>query len=227
MENKKANKVLTPLNIVGIILIVIFLPIIIINLTIVIKGAIHPDKVPMIFNNAPLIVVSPSMTIDKEAGTGAFNEGDLIIVKKVDPSTLKVGDIITYMAKDGEVITHRIIGIVQTEDGHPAFETKGDASIGVDYYAVTYDQVVGIYKTRIAGLGKVAEFMQKPVGILVVLGIPLLIFFAADVIIRNKDKKSSNDKTAELEAELARLRAEKAQNETEEKNQSNDDSVSK
>lgn len=218
MEEIK-NKKLTPLNIVGIILIVIFLPIILINMIIVIKGAIHPDKVPMVFNTAPLVVVSDSMTIDKEAGTGAFNKGDLIIIKKVNPSTLKKGDIVTYMTKDGEVVTHRIIELVETKNGEPAFETKGDASIGVDYYAVTYDQIVGIYQSRIPGIGKFAEFMQKPMGILIVLGIPILIFLIADVIIRRKEKDSANNKTAELEAELARLKAGIAQDDSEKEQQ--------
>lgn len=218
MEEIK-NKKLTPLNIVGIILIVIFLPIILINMIIVIKGAIHPDKVPMVFNTAPLVVVSDSMTIDKEAGTGAFNKGDLIIIKKVNPSTLKKGDIVTYMTKDGEVVTHRIIELVETKNGEPAFETKGDASVGVDYYAVTYDQIVGIYQSRIPDIGKFAEFMQKPMGILIVLGIPILIFLIADVIIRRKEKDSANNKTAELEAELARLKAGIAQDDSEKEQQ--------
>ena len=218
MEEIK-NKKLTPLNIVGIILIVIFLPIILINMIIVIKGAIHPDKVPMVFNTAPLVVVSDSMTIDKEAGTGAFNKGDLIIIKKVNPSTLKKGDIVTYMTKDGEVVTHRIIELVETKMGEPAFETKGDASVGVDYYAVTYDQIVGIYQSRIPYIGKFVEFMQKPMVILIVLGIPILIFLIADVIIKRKEKDFANNKTAELEAELAKLKAGIAQDDSEKEQQ--------
>ncbi len=214
MSETKQRKI-NPLTIVGIVLIVIFFPIIIINLTIVIKGAINPDKVPMVFNIAPLVVVSDSMTIDEKAGTGAFNKGDLIIIKKVDPKDLKKGDIVTYMTSDGEVITHRIIELVETKDGRPAFETKGDASLGVDYYAVTYNQIVGIYHSRIPNLGNVAEFMQKPAGILCVLGIPLVIFLAADVIFKSKNKENLNNKTAELEAEIARLKAEKAQQESE------------
>lgn len=207
MKKRAKGKKTTLLNIVGMILIVIFLPIIIVNMIIVIKGAIHPDQVPMVLNCAPLVVVSDSMTIDKKSGTGAFNKGDLIIIKKIDPSLLKKDDIITYMTKDGEVVTHRIIEFVETKSGEPAFETKGDASTGVDYYAVTYNQIVGIYQSRIPGVGKIAEFMQKPIGILLVLGIPILIYLIADVIIKKKEKDCANQKTIELEAELARLKA--------------------
>lgn len=222
MKKIAKGKKITLLNIVGIILIVIFLPIIIVNMIIVIKGAVHPDKVPMVLNYAPLVVVSDSMTIDKKAGTGAFNRGDLIIIQKIDPSLLKKDDIIAYMTKDGEVVTHRIIECVETKDGEPAFETKGDASAGVDYYAVTYDQIVGIYQTRIPGVGKIAEFMQKPIGILLVLGIPIFIYFIADAMIRKKEKDCTNQKNIELEAELARLKAEKAQDDSESDEQQNE-----
>jgi len=225
-ETNKLKTVMTPQNIIGIVLIVLFLPMIIINLIIVVKGAIHPEQVPMVFNTAPLVVISDSMTIDKEAGTGEFNKGDLIIIKKVDPATLQKNDVICYMIKDSngiEVVTHRITNVVE-ENGTRKFETKGDASPGYDYNLVTYDQVVGIYKSRIAGVGKIAEFLRKPIGNIVVLGIPVLAFFVIDFIFRKKEQNKTEDKTRELEAELEKLKAEKAQQESENKKEENSDS---
>ena len=165
MENQKK---LSTLNIVGIILIAIFLPIIAVNLTIVIKGWTNPEEIPMVFDTAPLIVISDSMTIDKKADTGAFNKGDLIFVKKVDPTTLKVGDVITYISndKEGSIITHRIVSIY--EEG--SFETKGDYSPGYDRDPVKHDQVVGKYTGRIAGAGDLAMFFQSPAGVIVLIG---------------------------------------------------------
>ncbi len=223
-ETNKLKSVMTPQNIIGIVLIVLFLPIIIVNLIIVVKGAIHPEQVPMVFNTAPLVVISDSMTIDKEAGTGEFNKGDLIIIKKVDPDTLQKNDVICYMIKDSngiEVVTHRITNVVE-ENGTRKFETKGDASPGYDYNLVTYDQVVGIYKSRIAGVGKVAEFLRKPIGIVVVLGIPVLAFFIIDFIFRKKEQNKKDDKTRELEAELEKLKAEKARYEEDKKEENTD-----
>ena len=63
---KEKIKKLTKLDIIGIVLTIIFLPIIIINMTLVIKGMVNPSELPMVFNRAPLIVVSESMTIEKE-----------------------------------------------------------------------------------------------------------------------------------------------------------------
>ena len=225
MEEKSVNEKqngkkfkMTPLNIVGLIMIIIFLPIIIIDAVIIIKGAVHPDELPMVFNTSPLIVVSDSMTINKDAEEeflkGAFNKNDLIIIKKVDPETLEIGDIITYREKSsGEFITHRIIDKVISDKGNPSFVTKGDASPDRDPYVVTYDQVVGIYKTRLPGLGGVSQFVQSVPGVIIIIGVPLLIFFGVDLILKNKEKQKAANKTAELEAELARLKAEQAKQE--------------
>ena len=218
---KDKIKKLTKLDILGIILTVVFLPIIIINMTLVIKGMLKPEEVPMIFNRAPLIVISDSMTIDKNAGTGEFNKNDLIIIKKVDPTTLEKGDVITYKGKDGDIITHRITDLITDKvDGQevPAFETKGDSSPGYDFYPVKYDQVIGEYQFRLPRLGGIAMFLQTPAGVIVILLIPVLIVFAVDFFIKRKQQQSSNSKNAELEAEIARLKALQAQQETKEEN---------
>ena len=165
----------------------------------------------MVFNTAPLIVISDSMTIDKKAGTGAFNKGDLIFVKKVDPKTLEVGDIITYISndKEGSIITHRIVSIY--EDG--SFETKGDYSPGYDRDPVKYEQVVGKYTGRVAGAGDMAMFFQTPTGVIVLIGVPLVAILVVDFFQKRKENDQVSSEKAELEAELARLRAEKQQQE--------------
>ena len=204
------------LNIIGVILLVIFLPLVILNLIFIIQGWIHPDKVPMIFDTAPLIVVSDSMTIEKdESGniiSGAFNKNDLIFIKKVDPTTLKEGDIITYVAKDGSIVTHRIFLKGTTEDKNAsAFVMKGDYNTSIYQDPISYNQVVGLYKGRIAGIGGVANFLQSPIGVIVVLGLPLACILIIDLIKKKKENQLANSKNAELETELAQLKAEKAQ----------------
>lgn len=220
---------LSKLDIIGIVLIVLFLPVIIINFTLVVKGMVNPDKVPTVFGGAPLIVISDSMTIDKEAGTGAFNKNDLIIIQTVDPDELAVDDIITYMTKEGDIVTHRIIGILSKEEariasgftyneGEKIFETRGDANNGqVDYYGVTYEQIIGKYSFRVPNVGGIAMFIQSPVGVVVLLGIPILVIVGLDLIKKTQEKKQSDSKQAELEAEIARLKAQQSDsNESEE-----------
>lgn len=212
MEKVSKQNKMNALNIIGLVLIVVFLPIIIINMVLVIKSAIRPEQIPMVFSVAPLIVESDSMTIDKKNGTGAFNKNDLIFIKKVDPETLEVGDIITYIMDDGAVVTHRVYAILDEEgnkiskDGELAVETKGDFNSPA-IIVIKHSQIVGKYFGRLANIGGIAMFIQTPTGILILLGIPFAIVFIVDLIQRNKNKDNAAQKTAELEAELAKLKA--------------------
>ncbi len=219
MENQneilsvEKNAKINALSIVGIVLLVIFLPIIIINMTLVIKGWVNPDEVPMLFDTAPLIVLSDSMTIQEDEDgniiSGAFNKNDLIIIKKVDPATLEDGDIITYMTEDKSLVTHRIFSS-DIVDGKRVFETVGDYTNALDQDPVYEDQIVGIYTGRVANLGGIAHFLQTPLGIVIVIGIPLIMLLLADMLKKRKENNDANSKNAELEAELALLKAEKA-----------------
>ena len=64
-----------------------------------------------------------------------YNVGDVVIVKEVDPDTLKVGDDISYLGKEdtfaGKVITHRIIRVEKTSIGK-RFITQGVANDAQD-----------------------------------------------------------------------------------------------
>ena len=177
---------------------------------------INPEKVPTVFGYAPLIVISDSMDLElsKVYGKpGAFNKGDLIFIKEIDPSDLKENDIISYLDEDDKIVSHRIIRF-EEHDGVKMIITQGDYSPNADP-AVHPDRVVGIYKTRLAKLGGLAMFIQKPIGVLVLIGVPVLIYLAVDLVNKNKDKKESQAKNEELEAEIARLKAEQAKKEEE------------
>ncbi len=210
MEEKQLNQKkfnLSKLDIAGIILVLVFLPIIIINSIIVIKGMVNPEKVPTVFGYGPLLVISDSMDIEY-GDPGAFNKNDLIIIKEVDVNDLKENDIITYIGKDKKFVTHRIKRFEEI-DGVTVIRTKGDFSVSEDE-PVYFDQVQGIYVTRIPGMGKLVDFIQKPVGVIILLGIPILIYLAIDFFLKSKDKEKVDAKNAELEAEIARLKAEQA-----------------
>ena len=69
--------------------------------------------------------------VASESMTPEYKIGDVIIVKKTDPNTLKVGDDVTYLGKksnlNGLVITHRIIE-QRKENNVNYFVTKGTAN---------------------------------------------------------------------------------------------------
>lgn len=183
---------------IGILICIVMIPIIVMNLTIIVKSYLKPNEVPDFFGIKPFIVVTGSME-------GTIDGGDFIITKVVKPSTLEVGDIVSYSIED-TVITHRIIEKTEVE-GQPAFITKGDANNMEDQDPVTFDQVESIYLFRIAGLGNLAMFMQTPVGMLVFIGIPLCCFILYDIIRRRLQAKKDSKKDYEIQTEIENLRA--------------------
>ena len=184
-------------SIIGIIICIFLAPILIMNLTIIVKSYINPDKVPDFFGIKPFIVLTGSMEPE-------IHGGDLAIIKTVDPSQLKADDIISYKYGSA-VITHRIIGLTE-KDKAPAFITKGDANNSEDSNAVIYSQVEGIYFLKIAKAGNLAMFMQTPVGMLVFVGIPLCCFIIYEIIRRRFYEKQEKAKFNQAQAEIEMLK---------------------
>lgn len=123
-------------------------------------------------------IVSPSMTPN-------INVYDIVIDKKVeDFSELKVGDVITFIStssiSNGMTITHRIVDIIETNEG-TKYKTKGDNNLTADYSLVTQDKIIGKVKLRIPQLGRVQFFLSSKGGWLVIILIPALIIIISDV----------------------------------------------
>lgn len=203
-QQKKNAKVLT---IVSAVICVILSLILLSNLIIIIKGALNPKRPPSAFGVTSMIVLSGSMSGD---APDHIEVGDLILTKSVDPQTLKVGDVITYMEEGTTAVTHRIIGI--NEDG--SFKTKGDANNAEDREPVLHENIVGKFVFRIPKLGDIAMFAQTPFGMMVFIGIPLLAYILLDIAARskqNKRKKKAEEKAKEesdkLKEEVERLKA--------------------
>lgn len=194
-----SNRVLTA---VGVALCVIFGFLLVCNLTIIIKGALFPEKPPSVLGLTPMVVLSGSMSGEAE---DHIEVGDLVFVGRADPEELEVGDVIAYM-NGGATVTHRITAIDTNTDGDLLFTTKGDANNAEDTTPVTEEQLVGIYRWRIPKVGDFALFLQTPLGMLLFVGVPVLAFLIYDIIRRQRYTNRENRRTAELEAELERLR---------------------
>ena len=195
-----ANKLTTA---IGAALCVVFGFLLVCNLTIIVKGTFYPDRPPSVLGVTPMVVLSGSMSGEAE---DHIEVGDLIFVDKVDPKDLQEGDVIAYM--DGSVVvTHRILAINTDADGLLEFTTKGDANNAADLRPVSELDLVGIYNFRIPKVGDFALFLQTPMGMMLFIGVPVLSFLLYDVIRRTRSAKKEDKRTAELEAELERLRA--------------------
>ena len=208
MTKEKTSTIHKILTIIGTILCVILIPILIINITLIAKSFINEDEVPSIGGTLPLIVLTDSMYPEIESG-------DLIICHTAEAKDIKVNDIISFFDPAGNgtsIVTHRVIEIVE-ENGEIFFRTRGDYNNTEDKELVPAENLVGVYKTRIAGAGHIAMFMQSTAGLIICVVLPIILLVGYDIIRRRIYEKNNKQDTDALLAELEALRAEKAEKE--------------
>ena len=131
-------------------------------------------------NGVPSILGVRVFSIQTESMYPTLLPGDLMIGTAVkDTKELVPGDIITYWTViNGERVlnTHRIHEIYDG-GGFLIFATKGDNNTAADALTVHESEVVAQYSTRIGGLGKVLDYLQTSTGFLLVVVIPVFLFF--------------------------------------------------
>lgn len=200
----RQNKKLKTLYLVlALVLCVFFGFMLLFNLVYIVKGVIVPDKPPSVFGIMPMVVKSGSMS---GSAKDHIEVGDLIFIKGVDIDRLNEGSVISFM-ENGIVVTHRIVSVDYGLDGKRQLTTKGDANNAVDEISVTEENLLGVYQGRIPKLGDFAMFLQEPLGMILFMGLPLCSFIIYDIVRRQRQANRDTRKTADLEAELERLRA--------------------
>lgn len=184
------------MKVIVIVLCIILIPMLVINLTLIVKSFVNPDEVPSCLGYKPFIVLSGSMEPE-------FYSGDLILVHEV-AKDFKEGDIIAFR-QGNSVITHRIQK-VDNRDGEKRYITKGDNNNTEDKFTVSDDKIEGIYILKVSGLGNFAFFMQTPIGMMVFIALPLILFILYDIFRRRLYDRREKSKMLEMEEELARMR---------------------
>lgn len=125
-----------------------------------------------------------------------YNVGDLLYVKNVDATEVKVGDPITFVLNEELVVaTHRVIDIDATEQ---VFYTKGDANDTADAAPVHFNNLIGVPKFSIPKLGYVSDYVQNPPGTYVTIAIVVLlvvIVFLPDVFGKKKKEEKPEEAT--------------------------------
>lgn len=176
--------------------------------------------VPSIFGIRPFSIQTDSMY-------PKIKPGDLILDTAVkDAGDLKTGDVITYWTViNGERVlnTHRITEIYDG-GGYLIFATKGDNSDFGDALTVHESEIVGKYWVRIGGIGKVFDYLQTSTGFLLVVVLPVFLFFLYHLVqffrvlfeyqnVKNRIKYEQERGRNEDMVELERRRMEEKQNE--------------
>ena len=163
-----------------------------------------------LFGYKAFIVLSDSMKATD------FDAGDLVLVKEVDPATLKEGDIIAYTSQNtanyGETVTHKIRKLTTDVNGEPGFITYGTTTDTDDETVVTYPYVLGKYRSHIPKVGAFFQFLKTTPGYIVCILVPFLLLILLEGIrcIR-LFRKYKAEQQAELQAERDKIEAERAE----------------
>lgn len=145
-------------------------------------------KVPYIGKYSTVKIISQSMEPTIPVGT-------YILVKKTDPQTIKVDDVILFVSRDpsiyGKINTHRVCEINEVS-GQLYFVTKGDNNPSNDQFPVPQSDLVGKYIKNIPFLTKFANWFSNPTVFFIFVVLPaaaLIIISVYDIVKKSKELK--------------------------------------
>lgn len=161
------------------------------------SGLRHGEKRHPLFG--AYIIMSNSMV-------PSINVRDAIVTMRVSREKIQMNDIITFISKEietnGTPVTHRVIGIVETENGIK-YRTKGDHNNTADFALISPNEVIGKVYLKIPMIGYIQEFMTKPIGWVLIIVIPCLLIIGSDILklfkITGSDKKDEKLKSINID----------------------------
>lgn len=179
-------------TLVNLISVLVIAAAVVVLLTVVLT---KPGEAPQIGGYTVLRITTGSMEPEYKIDT-------LILVKNVEPDTIKSNDVISFYSKDpaldGAVNTHRVVEVEKDGD-HWIYTTKGDANNVVDAYTVDAKYLIGKVVASSLVLGKLACLVSNPLIFIPIILIPLAIILISNIV-----------KTAKLANTLAQEEEEKA-----------------
>lgn len=114
-----------------------------------------------------------------------YEVGDVILVKETDPSSLAVGDDITYLGEKNEmsdrIVTHRIIGFEEDPVSHEEkIRTQGIANSEQDPL-VSKDRVYGKVDHKLVMMTWLNKLIRNPFGFFFLVFVPFVVVIFLEV----------------------------------------------
>ena len=141
------------------------------------------------------------MTVLTRSMQDEIPQDSLIITRRVDAETIRVGDDITFLAPNDTTITHRVIDVRQNyrDTGLPGFETQGIMNSQPDPEIVLAADLVGRVIFSSLALGSAVLFIRSNVliiGVLAAVTIVLIIGLRR-LIFKDESDESASGPTGE------------------------------
>lgn len=112
-----------------------------------------------------------------------ISPGGMVAIRPVEPASLRVGDVVTYVSPENRnvTITHRIIELEESaQSGRTIITTQGDANAVPDQ-PVSDALVVGRMSFYVPFAGAVLDFVRNPLGLLALIYVPALTVMIAEI----------------------------------------------
>lgn len=171
-KNQKIKKIFC------IIIYILLIPIIFFSLFLIFLELGNSYELPSFLNMNVYIVTTQSMA-------PRLNENDIVIVKRgYDNDAYKVGNIITFIRSDGEIITHRIERIIKNGVNN-SYVTKGDNNEQEDDEIVKYDMIIGRVVSTMPKFGLLISILKNKIFFSICI-ITLISIILYDIRIRKR-----------------------------------------
>ena len=141
-------------------------------LGIAVAGLVFVVVAPRLFGWQFVVVAGGSME-------PAVPFGSVAVMEDVQPSDLKVRDIVMFREPNGKVVTHRIVDIT---DGGRALTTQGDANNTPDEGAVPASAVQGRFRFAIPEVGRFVRWMGTQQGYLTLILVPGMMIIGLELV---------------------------------------------
>lgn len=142
--------------------------------------------VPTILGYQTMLVTSGSMAPTIEVG-------DAVVIRRVRPEEVKPGDVITYRAaRSPGMVTHRVLQVRDIQ-GRAWMQTQGDAVGQPDPNLTPVEAAHGKVVLVLPRMGYVLHLARTMWGSLFLIGLPLAILIAKEVLDLTRSKDWSTE----------------------------------
>lgn len=139
----------------------------------VLRGAITAALVAAVIGCVSLVVfarVADAVVVTGGSMEPAIPRGSLINPTRVEPTSLRVGQVVTVRGDNGVLVTHRISEVHDLADGR-FLELRGDANPDADPALVPVGSVLGRVDAHLRAVGYLLALLSMPVGLVSVLSL--------------------------------------------------------
>ena len=123
----------------------------------------------------------PLVIITGRSMTPSIPRGSLVVLDSLPAGGPGPGDVVTFSADNGTLVTHRVTRVV-IHDGQRYVETRGDANAQADPALVPESRLSGRLALAVPVAGYVISVMSRPQGWLTFLAMLVFLWIASGLL---------------------------------------------